>query len=178
MPEMDGYEVCRRLKADEKLKGIPVIFLSSVTETLDKVKAFNVGGCDYVEKPFQVEEIRARVGTHLKTRNLQHGLFRQNQRLEEIVSERTRQLAEAYDQLAIMDSTKDEFLNLISHELRTPLNGIFGAADLLFDENESDPARNALIEIFKTSRKNMMLILDDALLLTQIKISGGCAPFG
>jgi two-component system sensor histidine kinase/response regulator len=171
MPEMDGYEVCRRLKADEKLKGIPVIFLSSVTETPDKVKAFNVGGCDYVEKPFQVEEIRARVGTHLKIRNLQHGLFRQNQRLEEIVSERTRQLAEAYDQLAIMDSTKDEFLNLISHELRTPLNGIFGAADLLFDENESDPARNALIEIFKTSRKNMMLILDDALLLTQIKIS-------
>jgi DNA-binding response OmpR family regulator len=171
MPEMDGYEVCKRLKADEKLKGIPVIFLSSLTEPLDKVKAFNVGGCDYVEKPFQIEEIRARVETHLKIRNLQHGLFRQNQRLEEIVSERTRELAEAYDRLAIMDSTKDEFLNLISHELRTPLNGIFGAADLLFDENESDPARNELIEIFKTSRKNMMLILDDALLLTQIKIS-------
>lgn len=65
MPEMDGYEVCRRLKAEEKLKEIPVIFLSALTETMDKVKAFRAGGVDYVTKPFQLEEILARVETHL-----------------------------------------------------------------------------------------------------------------
>ena len=65
MPEMDGYEVCRRLKKDEKLKDIPVIFLSSLDEMKDKVKAFNVGGVDYITKPYQLEEVQARVETHL-----------------------------------------------------------------------------------------------------------------
>jgi class 3 adenylate cyclase/CheY-like chemotaxis protein len=65
MPELDGYEVCRRLKAEEKLKDIPVIFLSALSETVDKVKAFRAGGVDYITKPFQLEEILARVETHL-----------------------------------------------------------------------------------------------------------------
>src|ERR1700679_444931 len=71
MPEMNGYEVCEHLKADEKLKGIPVIFISALTEQLDKVKAFAIGGVDYLTKPFQMEELHARVETHLKLRRLQ-----------------------------------------------------------------------------------------------------------
>jgi len=66
MPGMDGYEVCARMKANEKLKDIPVIFISALNETLDKVKGFSVGGLDYVTKPFQFEEVHARVETHLK----------------------------------------------------------------------------------------------------------------
>ena len=65
MPGMNGYEVCRRLKSDETLKDIPVIFLSALTDTADKVKAFEAGAADYVTKPFQFEEVRARVETHL-----------------------------------------------------------------------------------------------------------------
>ncbi len=65
MPEMDGYEVCRRLKLEETLKEIPVIFLSALSETMDKVNAFRAGGVDYVTKPFQLEEVLARVETHL-----------------------------------------------------------------------------------------------------------------
>ena len=68
MPGMDGYEVCARMKADEKLKDIPVIFISALHETLDKVKGFGVGAADYVTKPFQFEEVQARVETHLKLR--------------------------------------------------------------------------------------------------------------
>jgi phosphoserine phosphatase RsbU/P len=71
MPEMNGYEVCEHLKADENLKGIPVIFISALTEQLDKVKAFAMGGVDYLTKPFQMEELHARVETHLKLRRLQ-----------------------------------------------------------------------------------------------------------
>jgi signal transduction histidine kinase len=71
MPEMNGYEVCEQLKADEALQAIPVIFISALHETLDKVKAFRVGGVDYVTKPFQFEEVYARVQTHLQLRRLE-----------------------------------------------------------------------------------------------------------
>jgi signal transduction histidine kinase len=71
MPEMNGYEVCEHLKADHELKGIPVIFISALTEPLDKVKAFAIGGVDYLTKPFQMEELHARVETHLKLRRQQ-----------------------------------------------------------------------------------------------------------
>ncbi len=66
MPEMDGYEVCGIIKADKKLKDIPVIFISALSETFDKVKAFKVGGADYITKPFQFEEVNARIQTHLE----------------------------------------------------------------------------------------------------------------
>jgi signal transduction histidine kinase len=71
MPGMDGYEVCAALKADPALKDIPVIFISALDEAIDKVKAFKVGGVDYVTKPFQCEEVYARVQTHLKLRRLE-----------------------------------------------------------------------------------------------------------
>ena len=68
MPEMDGYEVCRRLKSDERLRDIPVLFISALTEPLDKVRAFQSGGVDFVTKPFNFEEVEARVRTHLELR--------------------------------------------------------------------------------------------------------------
>ncbi|MEI8078662.1 MAG: hybrid sensor histidine kinase/response regulator [bacterium] len=71
MPDMNGYEVCAQLKADAALKAIPVIFISALHETLDKVKAFQAGGVDYVTKPFQFEEVYARVKTHLHLRRLE-----------------------------------------------------------------------------------------------------------
>jgi phosphoserine phosphatase RsbU/P len=81
MPEMNGYEVCEHLKADDKLKEIPVIFISALTEQLDKVKAFSTGGVDYLTKPFQMEELHARVETHLNLRRLQIELEETNARL-------------------------------------------------------------------------------------------------
>ncbi|MCX7019273.1 MAG: SpoIIE family protein phosphatase [Candidatus Sumerlaeota bacterium] len=83
MPEMDGFEVCRHLKEKDELKDVPVIFLSALNETVDKVKAFRAGGVDYITKPFQLEEVRARVDTHLKIRRLQAELEKQNRQLQE-----------------------------------------------------------------------------------------------
>ncbi len=82
MPELNGYEVCERLKADDKLHGIPIIFISALTEPLDKVKAFAIGGVDYLTKPFQMEELHARVETHLKLRRLQTELEQYSRHLE------------------------------------------------------------------------------------------------
>ncbi len=78
MPEMNGYEVCEHFKADATLRGIPVIFISALTEPVDKVRAFGTGGVDYLTKPFQMEELHARVETHLKIRRLQVALEQAN----------------------------------------------------------------------------------------------------
>src|SRR3954451_18530309 len=95
MPEMNGYEVCEYLKADEKLRAIPVIFISALTEELDKVKAFAIGGVDYITKPFQMEELHARVETHLKLRRLQIELEKTNAQLTQVNGRMSRDLKAA-----------------------------------------------------------------------------------
>ena len=99
MPEMNGYEVCERLKAEAKTQDIPVIFISALGETLDKVKAFAVGGVDYVAKPFQVEEVIARVENHLKLRAAKLEIQKLNEDLEERVKERTKELMVMQEEL-------------------------------------------------------------------------------
>jgi putative two-component system response regulator len=95
MPEMDGYEVCRRLKSDPALKDVPVIFLSALIETEDKIRAFSAGAADYVSKPFQFDEIRARVETHLGIRHLQLQTERHNKELEALVAEQVKEIADS-----------------------------------------------------------------------------------
>jgi sigma-B regulation protein RsbU (phosphoserine phosphatase) len=92
MPGMSGYQVCEHLKADPETRGIPVIFISALGDTEDKVRAFTVGGVDYVAKPFRVEEVLARVETHLTLRALQMELQQANEELERRVEERTAQV--------------------------------------------------------------------------------------
>jgi two-component system sensor histidine kinase/response regulator len=172
MPEMNGYEVCERLKSDERLAGIPVIFLSALNEVPDKVKAFGSGGVDYISKPFQIEEVHARVETHLKLHDLQRALKLQNERLEQAVDARTKELAEALQRLTILDRSKSDFLNLISHEFRTPLNGILGVGELVLDALPASEENAELHEMFKRCRRRIISILEDALLLTQIDVKG------
>ena len=88
MPEMDGFEVCRRLKQVPHLHDVPVIFVSALSDTSEKLRGFEVGGVDYVTKPFQRDELLARVRTHLELHQLRHNL-------EDIVDERTRSLMES-----------------------------------------------------------------------------------
>jgi len=93
MPETDGYEVCRQLKADEKTCKIPVIFISALNDVGDKVKAFSAGGLDYISKPFQSEEVLARVKTHLTISRLQQQLTAQNERLQSEIAEHRKTAA-------------------------------------------------------------------------------------
>jgi sigma-B regulation protein RsbU (phosphoserine phosphatase) len=90
MPDLDGYEVCRRLKEDETTSEIPVIFLSALDETKDKVKGFHLGAVDYISKPFQADEVIARVNTHLTIHRLKREVQNQKTELEnelEVVAE-------------------------------------------------------------------------------------------
>lgn len=103
MPEMDGYEVCARLKADERLRDIPVLFISALTDPQDKVRAFQAGGVDYVTKPFNFEEVDARVRTHLELRR------------------QKRELAASLAQLQELERLRDSLTHMIAHDMRSPL---------------------------------------------------------
>jgi putative two-component system response regulator len=94
MPEMNGYEVCRRLKSDARLSEIPVIFLSALNSAEDRVLCFQCGGADYVSKPFHVEEVQARVDAHLKLRNLHLETKAHNARLQELVGIQVKRIAD------------------------------------------------------------------------------------
>lgn len=171
MPVMDGYEVCAKLKENLKLKDIPVIFLSALNETEDKVKGFQAGGVDYITKPFQLDEVEARVKTHLTLRKLQQELKEQNANLEKTVADRTAKLAEAYKRLQDMEQIKSEFLSMISHELRTPLNGILGVGELIFLERQKTGAKDDLGVIYKESRARIERLLDDAATINELDLS-------
>jgi len=113
MPEMDGFEVCRRMKEDPRLREVPVIFISALAETEGKVKAFRRGGVDYITKPFQIEEVEARVETHLKLRRNQAEIERYNRYLEQLVEEKVHeisdsQLATIFAMVKLAESRDDE----------------------------------------------------------------------
>lgn len=100
MPDMDGFQTCRELKAKPSLTDIPVIFISALDESSSKVKGFDAGGVDYIAKPFEKEEVIARVKTHLSIRQLQLSLMAANAEMEERVHKRTEELLVKHEQLS------------------------------------------------------------------------------
>jgi signal transduction histidine kinase len=113
MPEMNGYEVCQRLKADAALKDIPVIFISALHDTMDKVQAFDAGAVDYITKPFQFEEVKARVQTHLRTYRMQ------------------KELEQQYAAIKKLEELKDNLTHMIVHDMASPIQTIGLAVDLV-----------------------------------------------
>ena len=94
MPGIDGFETCRRLKANEHARDIPVIFMTALADTVDKIKGFEAGGADYITKPYQKEEVLVRVETHLNLRMLQKTLEDKNARLEDKNTQLQKALAD------------------------------------------------------------------------------------
>ncbi len=157
MPDMDGYEVCRRLKADAATRDIPVIFLSALSETDDIIKGFEVGGVDYVSKPFQSREVVARVGSQIT-------VARQRQRIAELREQDQKQ----FEQLNQM---RDRFLHATAHDLKNPLTGIMLYTQKLrgMDEDEIQELPEVAQGIEQNARK-MQRLITDILDLAQIQI--------
>jgi two-component system sensor histidine kinase/response regulator len=154
MPEMGGYEACRLLKSDSATAAIPVIFLSALTDADDKVKAFAAGGVDYVTKPFQAEEVLARVETHVGISRLQ------------------RQLESQFRELQRLEGMRDSLTHMIVHDLRSPLAAIIGNLDLM-DEDPSVAASKSVARLHGAKRSAASLLQMIGALLDVNKMEAG-----
>ena len=101
MPEMDGFEVCKRLKQDERTRDVPVIFISALQDVQDRIRGFEVGGVDFISKPIQKEEVLARVRTHTELRNMQLNLERMVAKRTAEVIEREERFRATFEQAAV-----------------------------------------------------------------------------
>jgi len=119
MPEMDGYELCRILKSDDKTQNIPVIFISALNEVLDKIKAFEVGGADYITRPYEMKEVLARIQTHLEQCRLKNEILLKN-----------KELSDSVILLKQMESQREKLSQFIVHDMRTPLMAAMGYLEM------------------------------------------------
>ncbi len=132
MPDMDGYEVCAELKQrEEAQRAVPVIFLSALSDTLDKVRAFEVGGADYITKPFHIEEVLARIRNQLTVRCLQQEREAQNQQLREALAQLERTQRELVQKEKMLSLSK--LVAGVAHEINNPIS---------FIANNVQPARD------------------------------------
>jgi len=141
MPEMTGFEVCKKLKEKKNLQDVPVIFISALNETNDIVKALRIGGADYITKPFMAEEVKARVATQLK-------VFFQTKELQKL------------------NADKDRFITILGHDLKSPFIGVLSFAELLSTnvrEYDIDKTEK-MVNIIHKSAKHFYSLLEDLLL--------------
>ncbi len=146
MPGMDGFETCIRLKQDENTKDIPVIFMTALSDTVDKLKGFEVGAVDYVIKPVQQEELLARITTHLTLRAQQKILEQQNSELE-------------------------AFSHTVAHDLKNPLGAVTGLSSTLLESLDewSKPQLLESLEIIDMASTKMLNIINSLLLLSSAR---------
>lgn len=143
MPRLNGFEACRRLKSSPATKDIPVVFISAWGELDDKINGFRAGGVDYITRPFQVEEVIARVRTHIT-------------------------IARQHRQIMALNKLKDQLVRTVSHDLKNPLTGVRGYTDLLLDEQ--DPAeRQRMVVLIRRSADRMYRLITNLLDLTRIQ---------
>ena len=152
MPDIDGFEVCRRFKENPKLSDVPIIFISALNDTKDIVKALTSGGADYITKPFKAEEVRVRVATHLN-------IYLQQKELQKL------------------NAQKDKFFSIIAHDLRGPFSSFLGVTQLL-DEMLPELSREEIRDFaasMRTSATNLYSLLEN--LLQWAKNQQGLTPF-
>lgn len=161
MPEMDGYEVCKRLKSDAHTARIPIIFITAKTQTEDEANGLALGAVDYITKPVNPAIVQARIKTHL-------ALYNQNRELEDKVLQRTKELKLSKEKADEASKAKSAFLANISHELRTPLNHIMGLSSLLLEMDE-DPEHLELLGPINEGAIHLTDLFDQLLNLTMLE---------
>lgn len=153
MPGLDGYEVCRRLKSDPTTQDIPILFISALDETADKVRGFAAGGVDYITKPFQMEEVLARVKTHLDLC-----------RLQQVNQAQIKALQQSNAEL-------DAFAHTVAHDLKNPLTNVQLYADILsrrLAQYDDPKVQQGLLHVAENAAR-MEQIIEALLLLSGVR---------
>ncbi|MEY3305649.1 MAG: ATP-binding protein [Pseudanabaena sp.] len=163
MPDINGYEVCTRLKSNPITKDIPIIFISSIEEPSEKVEAFSVGGVDYISKPFQLIEVLARIETHLRLCSLQKKLQEQNEQLQLSAEVLSRSLKHERE----LSQMKTDFISVVSHEFRTPLTTIQSASELLEYYEWTKEEKVEQLHQIQSEVKHMTALMEDVLFLSR-----------
>lgn len=176
MPDLDGFEVCRRLQADPRTRDILVIFVTAKGEELDEAEGLRLGAVDYIVKPISPAIVKARVRNHLSLSHARADLQRENRLLEEKVAERTAALTEANERLSVLDKIKSDFFNMIDHELRTPLHGVLGASEFLIQMSPPFEDKDEFVGFFRQGRARIEQLLDDGKLLQMLSAEEALSP--
>ncbi|MGB7273007.1 MAG: response regulator [Geitlerinemataceae cyanobacterium] len=169
MPDINGYQVCKQLKTDERTRRIPVIFLSALDRSPDKVKGFSAGGVDYITKPFQESEVVVRVEHQLEIARLQAQLERQNAQLQQEIHDRIATEKE----LLRSNEDLEQFARAVSHDLQQPLQSILGFGKIILQKYpyllESDICKY-LSRIVQAGER-MQQLIEDLLAYSQVEVS-------
>jgi signal transduction histidine kinase len=163
MPGWNGYETCQRMKQDASLKKIPILFLSALDETENKVRALQVGGVDYINKPFQKEELLARVQTHLELAHLRQNLERDVANQTEKIQSLLEALQLSYEKAQQASILKTEFLRNISHEFLTPLAIIKGMTEILIEDSMLTEEQQKCAEAVMKASQQLNILITNAL---------------
>jgi signal transduction histidine kinase len=166
MPGIDGFETCRRLKANEITQEIPVIFMTALADTANKVRGFEVGAIDYVTKPFDRQEVLARLETHLTIRNLQKNLRAEIAEREKVEAA----LRETMAELQVRNEELDAFAHTVAHNLKSPLGTLMGIAEALTLDLSLPPDEIRLyLESIARSGRKVNNIIDELLVLASVR---------
>ncbi|HIE00786.1 MAG TPA: response regulator [Thiotrichaceae bacterium] len=186
MPDMDGFEVCQFLKSKPEIKDIPIIFMTALIDTIDKLKGFELGAADYITKPFQNEEVLARIRAHLNVHKLQRQLTQQKQQLIQEINrcqQAELEREEALEALQVEKVSlakrveertieltrtlrlKDEFLANMSHELRTPLTAILGISEGFIEQfyGPLNDKQQKFMQTLAESGRHLLALINDIL---------------
>ena len=153
LPDINGFEVCKRIKQNKSISDIPIIFLSALSEAETKVEGLEVGGVDYITKPFQESEVLARVKVHLRIRHLEI------ERKEHI------------EKLILQNEAKDRLMQIVSHDLHSPLSGIHSLSEILFKGEEAKDVTlvREFSELISSTAANLMHLVNDLLDLAKVE---------
>ncbi len=159
MPEIDGYETCLKLKEREETKDIPIIFLTAFADTENKIKAFNSGAVDFIVKPFNQEEVLARIKTHLTISRQKRELETTNRELAKANSD----LEHANRELAKANASKDKLFSIVAHDMRNKLFGLTGSIEMmeLFFNELNDNEKQQRIRDMSNSAQQMYKLFEN-----------------